>query len=383
MKLDKFLEHNSFKKKYSGTDIELIKKEFIQLGCEKVLWPSFEEALENSILSRRIFEKHAPIEEHTSIKNFFKQFDGIDTNRYIIFTYPKTNLDKNYMIEDVVKKQAIDERIITNLFDDDETINKLSVFEKNNKYISVMFNLVYSSCLSDTYGGYKIYGQDVRRYYGLLMHDGVPLSCTGVMGGLHSQFLGTNTRVDNDPFKILYIRKMVEKIIKNYDWQNEIELYVNLRDYFMPRISSWYLSAKKIACYSKFDLKAYKDQLRSELISNGTINVKWKNEKSLYLLVKQMYSDAIYQYKPSFLSPQSFDIYIPSLRLAIEYQGVQHYQPIDFFGGEEAYLQYKLRDEKKRKICKENNILLIEWHYQEIVSKKNLKEKVSKYDLTI
>ena len=43
----------------------------------------------------------------------------------------------------------------------------------------------------------------------------------------------------------------------------------------------------------------------------------------------------------------------------IEYQGRQHYQPIDYFGGEDAFIQSKMRDEIKINYCKENCIELL------------------------
>ena len=47
----------------------------------------------------------------------------------------------------------------------------------------------------------------------------------------------------------------------------------------------------------------------------------------------------------------------------IEYQGEQHYYPVDFFGGEEYFKIQQDYDNKKRKYCEENNILLIEIPY--------------------
>ena len=39
---------------------------------------------------------------------------------------------------------------------------------------------------------------------------------------------------------------------------------------------------------------------------------------------------------------------LPLLRTAIEYQGIQHYHPIEFFGGEEALLTRQELDRQKR-----------------------------------
>jgi|UniRef100_A0A6C0H3T4 hypothetical protein len=58
------------------------------------------------------------------------------------------------------------------------------------------------------------------------------------------------------------------------------------------------------------------------------------------------------------------DCFDPELRIAVEYNGVQHYRFIPFFHkNKEAFLNQKYRDDMKRRICKENGILLIEVPY--------------------
>lgn len=61
--------------------------------------------------------------------------------------------------------------------------------------------------------------------------------------------------------------------------------------------------------------------------------------------------------------PLRFDFYIPSINTAIEYQGAQHYIPVDYFGGELKLIAQQRSDEKKKKYCKENGIDLIEIPY--------------------
>jgi hypothetical protein len=51
---------------------------------------------------------------------------------------------------------------------------------------------------------------------------------------------------------------------------------------------------------------------------------------------------------------------VGELSIAIEYQGVQHDQPVDFLGGPEAFEKTKIRDARKRRLCKRNGVLLIE-----------------------
>ena len=47
----------------------------------------------------------------------------------------------------------------------------------------------------------------------------------------------------------------------------------------------------------------------------------------------------------------------------IEFQGKQHYQPIEHFGGQERFEQQQRYDEKKREYCKQHNLALIEFPY--------------------
>lgn len=47
----------------------------------------------------------------------------------------------------------------------------------------------------------------------------------------------------------------------------------------------------------------------------------------------------------------------------VEYQGIQHYESIELFGGEERFKQQKRNDSIKRNYCKANNIPLIEIPY--------------------
>ena len=59
------------------------------------------------------------------------------------------------------------------------------------------------------------------------------------------------------------------------------------------------------------------------------------------------------------LDKSSFDFYIKDLNLAIECQGVQHFKPLEIFGGKNEFEKQTMRDIKKYNLCKENGIELI------------------------
>lgn len=65
-------------------------------------------------------------------------------------------------------------------------------------------------------------------------------------------------------------------------------------------------------------------------------------------------------------SPFDFAIFNNGVLLGlIEYDGEQHFESIEFFGGEEKLKLQQERDERKNKWCKENNIRLIRIPYTE------------------
>lgn len=97
-------------------------------------------------------------------------------------------------------------------------------------------------------------------------------------------------------------------------------------------------------------------------IGGKKIGEGYISETELYYKIKSHFSriDVKQHGQPQFLGRQHFDIWIPELQVAIEYQGAQHDKPINFFGGEKAFLENKKRDSLKRKKCELNNVKLIE-----------------------
>ena len=65
-----------------------------------------------------------------------------------------------------------------------------------------------------------------------------------------------------------------------------------------------------------------------------------------------------------------FDFYLPEYNCCIEYDGEQHYTPIEFFGGVDNFKKLKKHDKIKNEYCKENNIHLIRIKYNENINDK-------------
>ena len=69
-----------------------------------------------------------------------------------------------------------------------------------------------------------------------------------------------------------------------------------------------------------------------------------------------------------------YDFYLPAYNILIEYQGIQHYKPIDHFGGEDQFKKQQYHDKLKRDYAKDNGYNLIEVPYTE-----DTEERVTDY----
>ena len=89
----------------------------------------------------------------------------------------------------------------------------------------------------------------------------------------------------------------------------------------------------------------------------------------------------IFQKRFNWLGLQTLDFYLPERNMAIECQGIQHFEPIDFAGkgkrwANKLFKDNIKRDELKRRLCEENGIKIIYVDYKEKV-KEQLENKIN------
>ena len=80
------------------------------------------------------------------------------------------------------------------------------------------------------------------------------------------------------------------------------------------------------------------------------------------------------------VQPLSYDFYIQDQNILIEYQGKQHYQPVDHFGGEAKFELQQKHDKMKAEYAKDNGYNLITVPYTEDTFSK-IKKYLFKYGL--
>lgn len=88
--------------------------------------------------------------------------------------------------------------------------------------------------------------------------------------------------------------------------------------------------------------------------------------------------EVIHHYRGTELQGLELDIWLPDLKLAIEYQGEQHYNVIEHWGGKEGLEKRIANDKKKRGLCKSLGYHLIEVKYTEEISEQLVRKKVAR-----
>ena len=106
----------------------------------------------------------------------------------------------------------------------------------------------------------------------------------------------------------------------------------------------------------------------THLYGSGCPKCQLKSQTKLYEKLKESFPNEEIIYEATnkivpWLGLQRFDIYFPKYNIAVEYNGEQHYIPIEHFGGKLGLTNTKERDELKRQKCKENNCILFEIRY--------------------
>lgn len=179
------------------------------------------------------------------------------------------------------------------------------------------------------------------------------------------------------------------------DYDKHRELLRNDQfDEFLVRYNSWFrlrflssvvrhLQGVDLNNVYEFDrrMTKYRSSIREKrkLLYNKAVleskaTRKWISEQTLFRFVKSLYPDAVFQFTAEWLGLQSIDVFIPSINVGIEYQGKQHYDPIQLFGGEEGLKRRRELDIEKRNKCRMHGVKLLEWKYDIAINKESVEE---------
>jgi hypothetical protein len=169
-----------------------------------------------------------------------------------------------------------------------------------------------------------------------------------------------------------FLKKPIKETISGYNSayyedfflsKAEYEHYKAIDDY---QAESGYVNSfphvveKSILNQCRLILKQTEDLYR-ETIGMPKVGEGWISETELFYKIADHFIDeeVVHHASPKWLGRQHLDIYLPKLKIGIEYQGAQHYEPIEFFGGQEAFEKTVERDKRKKELCEKHNCILI------------------------
>ena len=368
--LDALLEeHESCQK-----DFEDVREEYVSNGYDRFLIRLSWADLPYRYATKELIECSEAFAANSFVEAFMNQFAGLDTDRNACFLFPESFVSQFFVITEVCRR-AEAFYPIRNLFPDEDKVHYLAVFDKQNMDdVLLMYHLLYANTSQDVYGGYSLYDYSLPWYQSHLWENGIVLRSPYLPDRI-AKYQG-NLPYHHNPAKTVYVRRNIEHILECGYFSSELEFFLNLTKIIMPFFHWWY---EDLALYEekdgfRTDWRLERTKIRTKLTAEGIIKPKWKHELSLFHAVRENHPDTLYQYRPDWLGRQSLDLYIPSLRTAIEYQGIQHYNAVEFFGGEEALAQRQELDEVKKQLCRENQVRLLEWPYHLEPTDKNIQE---------
>ncbi|MBR0410367.1 MAG: hypothetical protein IJI25_05090 [Eubacterium sp.] len=351
-------EHESYRE-----DFEELREEYEKNQYERFLVQLSWSDLPYRYETRRLIEAAGTFPPNPYVSSFMEQFEGFDTDHAACFLFPESYISQFFVVTEVCKKAEIFQPV-RSLFPDEERIHYLAVFDKRNlDDVLLMFHLLYTNGSQDLFGGYSLYDYSLPWYQDHLWEDGIVLRSPYLPDRI-ARFQG-NLPFHHNPSKTVYVRRNINHILECGYFSSELEFFLSLTRVIMPFFHWWYTD---IVLYEEkdgfsSDWRLARTKIRTKLTAQGVIKPKWKHELTLFHVVRQIYPDTLYQYRPEWLGRQSLDLFIPSIKTAIEYQGIQHYYPVDFFGGEEALLQRQELDRVKKQLCLDHDVRLIEWPY--------------------
>ncbi len=198
--------------------------------------------------------------------------------------------------------------------------------------------------------------------------------CHPMYGGVFKQRFGwyiqqEKFRLGIDPYHIQDFNILPEECTPAfYDYVQRLSQLMSKNDEFGDELSK---------LQHEFQ-NALENSVREQL-GYPKIGDAWVSETILYHIVEEIYPniEIIRHHRPQWLNGLELDIYIPSKKLAFEYQGIQHFQAVEHWGGQEKLKIQKEHDIRKKQICEEKGICLICINYDEELTNDYIVKKIA------
>lgn len=268
---------------------------------------------------------------------------------------------------------------LPNVFEDDSTENYIANFDcgEFDKLFFVckcLTTLTYKPRMdlldSSSFAGYAVYGVPADYYWKILRDE--KDQARALFWMLDDKGYEERMNMLSDFYSESQYPFSLQEFPADLPWL-KVTSYAQ-----MYSLNQYLWAHERLLHLSVDEAREIYNDIYTQLLTDGKVKARWTSEYNLYEIVQSLFPDAIYQYHSKWLKHQSIDVYIPSIRVGLEYQGIQHYQPIEHFGGKGSFIARVELDARKRKLCLENGVRLIEIKYDQIVSRASIKEIISR-----
>jgi len=101
----------------------------------------------------------------------------------------------------------------------------------------------------------------------------------------------------------------------------------------------------------------------------------WISETMVYDIMRRLFPHDVVRrhHRADWLKGLELDVYLPNRRLAVEYQGQQHFHPVKAWGGKRALIALRERDQRKAEICRMAGVELVTVDYTEPITESHLR----------
>jgi hypothetical protein len=118
-----------------------------------------------------------------------------------------------------------------------------------------------------------------------------------------------------------------------------------------------------------------------EFIGHPLIGEKWRVETELFRIVSTLFApwQVIHHYRGDELLGLEYDLYIPDLRIAIEYHGEQHFQSTSHWGGADGLAKRKENDAKKVRLSIRHAIDLVVFTHRDKINAEKVAQRLQPF----
>jgi hypothetical protein len=203
-----------------------------------------------------------------------------------------------------------------------------------------------------------------------------------------NEYIGNQTDVVNGHTKSCgCLHKEVTSKVNTKDWTGHVSAYgiEFLYQDNMNEKGQWLWKCRCGICGNLFT--ALPAKVNNGHITSCGCRVQSSGEEYIAVVLKEFNIDFIPQYKFDDCKSKyvlRFDFAIMDNNAAvglIEYDGKQHFEPIDFFGGIDGFKASKERDQIKNTYCKLHNIPLLRLPYT--LSTEEIRKELYEYYLSL